>query len=165
MEVLKRQESYFEKQRRKSAMNTSHAAATVINAQPPLTEANTDLDKRTHLQYRLSCIFGAKDHALEQKFGLMDQDAPKTPKELVERIKSGMFTYTEEERADDETTWAFCNPYRGLRWRDPSLKEDRPGYNEAYKELKKTKLKVADSIAIKDPAVALEELYAWETSS
>lgn len=143
--------------RRKSAMQST--ANLQLNASVN-TEADVRFNERMYLEIRLSQVYGEKKDKLRKTYGLSDQNAPRSPKELVERIKSGMFVLPTDWAEDDECTpqWYMSR----IRWRDPSLTEDKDGYKVAALQLRTEYDKVLDSIKIKDPTEALPELQAWE---
>jgi hypothetical protein len=97
-------------------------------------EKTTEDVRREHFLVQLDAIYCKKDAELREKFGISVKKAPKTPKELVEWIKSGEYTFTKGYDPEDEDTWDTWEiPYYGIRW--TKVKEDRKGYDEAYKAL------------------------------
>lgn len=133
---------------------SAYAHATMIAA-----PADPDAAKRCRLEYRLNDIYVTKKNELRKKFGLIDDDEPKNPKEMDERIKAGKFII--KGLNDDKPRNWFCW-YEALRWRDPAVKEDQDGFDAAKKDLKKAFVETQDIIAIKDPEAGLEAMKAFE---
>lgn len=147
-----------EQPNKESAMDTR----VNITAPAPLTEANTEQDKRTYLRDRAWGVYNAKTIAAEKQFGLVDMDCPKTPQEFVDRIKNGLFIFDNPDNASDSDYWQWNNPVSDIRWRDPAVKGDKEGFKAAREVLKAEHIKLKDSIQIKDPVESLAELQAWE---
>lgn len=128
-------------------------------------------EKRSYLRNRLTDIRYQKASKLEKEFGLLDDDAPKTPQEYVDRIKSGMVTFpTDEEFIKNNANmsfngWCALKPGSTLRWRDPAVKEDRDGYHKAMTAFEATETPVYDAIAIEDPKDALDAVQAHEQAT
>ena len=66
---------------------------------------------------------------LKKQFGLVDDEAPVTPAELVKRIADGKYTIDKEHL--DYKSWGAEGAVRYIRWRDPSVVEDKAGYKAA----------------------------------
>jgi hypothetical protein len=101
-------------------------------------EKTTEDVRREHFLGELHSIFCKKENELQEKFGLSIPKSPKNPKELVEWIKAGDFTFvkTYDPEADEDEDDGWCrydNPIHGIRW--TKVKEDRKGYEEARKVL------------------------------
>lgn len=100
-------------------------------------EKTTEDVRREHFLDELSIIYSKKVSELREKFGLDIPKSPKTPKELVEWIKAGEYSFIkgyDPEADDDEDNWCrYEPPYHGIRW--TKVKEDRKGYDEAFKAL------------------------------
>lgn len=119
-----------------------------------------DQTKRAYLQNRLEGQSYAKDIELQKQFGLMDDDAPTTPTELVERIKEGKYAINKEY--EDKKVY---DPARYIRWRDPSVKEDKEGYTLALKAKDKASTATLDQIKIANPEAALKALQDFEAAT
>lgn len=141
----------------------NYATATVHAA---TTETQ---DQRKYLQRRLEDIYYMKERPLFAAFGLTDDEAPTTPKELKARIADGKFTIIglpkDDEDEDDFDDCFYGSWSRLIRWRDPAKKADQDGYEAARKALKNEYQKAMDTIKIDDVKAGLEAvkaLEAWE---
>jgi hypothetical protein len=152
---------YCNKKEGNNPMN--YATATV---QAGTTETQ---DQRKYLTQRLEEIFWELQRPLEAKFGLTDDKAPTTPKELKERIASGKFTIIglpkdgdDEDEYDDDYFGCYTSWHRLLKWRDPSKKSDFEGFEAANKELRDLRQKTLDIIKIDEPKAGLDAIKALE---
>ena len=133
----------------------SYASAQII-------ADTTEKDQRAYLTDRLYTIEFQHKDALRKQFGLIDDEAPRTAADFVKRIADGKYTIDKEKMDKDS-----YDPARYIRWRDPSLVEDKPGYEAA-------KLKLADAYrTAKDAAIlspiaeakaAMDTFKAWSLS-
>ena len=121
------------------------------------TPATETQDQRKYLQSRLQDVYGAKKSPLQAQFGLIDDDAPETMKDLQERIAAGKFTFLDEKDARPYHHWTEM-----LRWRDPAKKADQDGYTAAKTELKAKYQAALDTIKIDEPKAGLEAVKALE---
>jgi len=117
-------------------------------------------DKVYYLEGRINSIASEKIIALSNQFGINDDPDPRTPAELVARITAGKYILP------DPAKRKAYNALDGIRWRDPSVKEDMDGYNAAISALKVQKIAAKDIIMVKDPATdglaALQAFEAWQ---
>lgn len=147
----------YKKQEGNNPMN--YATATVHAA---TTETQ---DQRNYLQSRLEDIYYTKERPLYAQFGLTDDEAPTTPKELKARITDGKFVIIGLPKDDAEDDFDDCY-YGGwsrlIRWRDPAKKADQGGYEAARKELKDEYQKALDVVKIDDVKAGLEAVKALE---
>ena len=133
----------------------SYASAQII-------ADTTEKDQRAYLTDRLYSIESNHKDALRKQFGLIDDEAPRTAAEFVKRIADGKYTIDKEKMDKDS-----FDPARYIRWRDPSVVEDKPGYEAA-------KLKLADAYRtakdaailspIADAKAAMDTFKAWSLS-
>lgn len=122
----------------------------------------TEKDQRRFAGDRLVTIFYDKKSALKKQFGLIDDEAPKTPAEFIKRIADGMYTI-DKDKMDKET----YGPERYIRWRDPSKVEDKAGYDAAKKALEDAYTKAKDKVALgaaADLLAAVEAFDGWTLS-
>lgn len=115
-------------------------------------------DKIYYLQTRVNTIDYTKDQELRKQFGLVDDDAPRSAVEFVKRIQDGKFTL--KDGADKNA----YRPSEYIRWRDPSVKEDKDGYVVAENALRKMVQATVDIVNIKsadDGLTAVQALEAW----
>lgn len=115
---------------------------------------------QNYLENRLSGVIMTKEQTLRKDFGLVDDERPQTPKDLIERITSGKFTVPSDkmENADYE-------PIRRFRWRDPSVKEDHAGYKTACGLMQDASTEVLDAIHIQTKEEALKAIKEYETKT
>jgi len=140
------------KKKDKSPMN--YASATVI------AQDNTERDQRRFLSEQLYTAYYTAKTALERKFGLIDDEAPKTLLDTVKRIQDGLFVIPEKYK--DEKVYGGLGH---LRWRDPKTVEDKDGFEAAKDELKKARNAVERTITILSPAEGLKALQDFEAAN
>lgn len=146
--------------------------ADVKRTRDYLTSRNKEEEKDTNMyQYddvqaakqrlkdRVNSVSGYDtDDKLQKKFGLRDDDLPKTADEFLQRVKESKIVVPSKEDAkyhDQYDLW-------GIRFRDPDLKEDTDGYKEARTELKEHTIKAIDEIMVYAPAEGLKSLQKFE---
>lgn len=149
---------------KKEGNNPMNYATATVHAATTETQ-----DQRKYLQRRLEDIYIRKERPLYAAFGLTDDVAPSTPKELKARIADGKFTIIglpkDEEDEDDFDDCYYGGWSRLIRWRDPAKKADQDGYDAARKALQDEFQKAMDTIKIDDVKAGLEAvkaLEAWE---
>lgn len=125
-------------------------------------EKTTEDVRREHFLVELDKIYLRRHAELCEKFGLSVAKSPKTPKELVEWIKAGEYTFTKDYDPEDDESWdRWESPLHGFRW--TKVKEDRKGFNEAEKVLAAEKRKFVNEIwAELDPANFIKILEKFE---
>lgn len=116
-----------------------------------------DTNARQYIEGRLMVIYHNKSGALQKDFGLVDDERPTTAKELIARITEGKFQVSEDKMERDS-----YSPIDYFRWRDPSVKEDKAGYDTAINTMKAAKTEVEDTIMVGTPSDALTALKAFE---
>lgn len=135
----------------------SYASATVVAAE------SIEAGQRYAVRSALSTAFEKAKLGLKKQFGLIDDDAPKTPTELVERIAAGK--YTIDAKDADYEGWDASSAVRYVRWRDPAVVEDKAGYKAARADLdaayEDAKLKAILS-PVADLLQLVEDFKAWK---
>ena len=129
-------------------------------------DKHIESSKINYLNDRASQVFYKKADELPRKFGLEDDAAPRSVSEFLKRIQDGKFMYKDETKKDTEGY--FYRPYEGIRWRDPSVKEDNAGHKAAYEALSAAYQDTKDTIAIGTPAeglAAVKTLEAWTSTA
>lgn len=124
------------------------------------TKMNIEREKIAYLQDRIYTIVSQADTALERKFGLIDDETPRNPKELVDRITSGKYVLPEK----NEERYGY-GPLHGMKWRDPSVVTDRDGYKAAEAALSKSAQPIKDAINILPADQALKMLQDFEATT
>lgn len=119
------------------------------------TEDNLQRTKIQYLQNRLSEAEYEKSYDFQKQFGLQNDAAPATAREVVKRIQDGKFILPEITRDGG---------YHSITWRDPAVKQDVEGYNAAWEKAQELVQSTKDIIMIKTPAEGLAALQAFETS-
>lgn len=127
-----------------------------------------DREKRGYLGDRLFQVYRKHFADMETKFGLVDDKPPRSPKELFERLTSGRFVVTDNQfeitDKDDAKNFSGYDPVaEHIRWRDPSVKEDREGFKAAEKVLEQAQIKARDQIKILSPEEGLKALQEFES--
>lgn len=113
-----------------------------------------------YLRDRQEANFCQKDEQLHKDFGLRDNDAPRTIKDMIDRITTGQYVIrTDKEEVED------YNPLRFIRWRNPATQEDQAGYKLAKEAMYKANTKVSDAIMVKTPTEALTAVEEFQTAT
>lgn len=115
--------------------------------------------KRDHLYMRLNRAESDKTRELEQFFGLMDDDWPTNPKELVKRIQEGRFVIRERNECD------FDGALEGIRFRDPAKKEDHDGFRKAHDAMYEAYRDAQDAVAILEPLDGLKAVNEFKAKT
>jgi len=145
---------------KENTMNTLNVVASAAQTPTQSLEQET----RNYLRSRLSKSYFDKCDELRPAFGLNDDPAPLTPKEVIERITSGMYLLPPEDDYNDaDLTW--YRPWDAIRWRDPAKKKDRIGFSLATKTLQKDRDATLDAIMTLDSKAALEALQKFESTT
>ena len=87
---------------------------------------------------------------LKHKFNLVDDNPPNCGKELVQRILDGKYTIPETN-----ASWNY--PY-GIRWHDPSKKEDKEGFKTAWDSFCTAEQRATDTANVLTAAEGLAAL-------
>lgn len=122
-----------------------------------LPSQSDEAQKREYLAARVRRIQDDLAHDGRKTYGLVDDESPDTPTELVKRIQDGKFVIP-KEYADK----ALYDPIRYIKWRDPDLKEDWDGHKDFCDRLSKEATKTLDIVKIADPADGLKAIQALE---
>jgi hypothetical protein len=112
-----------------------------------------------YLSERAYSIKNEKRTALARKFGIIDDEAPETAQELVDRILAGKFVLGEKK---DRTHYS---PVQNIQWRDPAITKDEVGFKAAAEKLAKEHQKVVDTIQILPPEQGLKALQEYEAAT
>jgi len=153
---------FVSKEKKEPTMNTLNIVASAAQSGAQTLEQDT----REYLRARLSKSFWSKTEGLRPAFGLEDDKPPATPKEVIERITSGMYMLPkDDEEGEDENDLNWYRPWDAIRWRDPAKKKDRDGYKLALKTLEKDRDASLDIIMTSDSKVGLEALQKFESTT
>lgn len=125
------------------------------------TTMDTNANTKYYLNNRLRNVGYDFENQLTKAFGLVDDDRPRTAKDLVDRITSGQYVLPKENDDSDYEPDAF----HSIRWRNPELKADRVSYEKAWAKMDKAKVAVHDLIEVADPVVALKALQEFEATA
>jgi len=125
----------------------------------------TDQRQRDHLISRLHSIKNDKAQELRNTFGIGEMPAPRTPSEMVERIKEGKFKVEHTDELNDSYNEFYYSPWHFIKWIDPSVKEDRPAYDAAEKKLDKLYDDTRDEIIVADVEKGLAALRQFESTA
>lgn len=122
---------------------------------------NTIPAEKTYLISRLdNSNYKVLNNILPTKFGLTDDDRPRTANDLVARITAGTYIVSK-----DNGDSRMYDPLDAIRWRDPKVVEDKAGYAAAEKVLKIAYTATKDQIIVKDIDTGLTALQAFETAN
>jgi hypothetical protein len=139
--------------KKEEPMNTAVSAISVSN------EKSQEAKAFDRILNRMREALSTKDAALLKEFGMVNEDAPRTPKALVQRILDGLFVIP--ETYEDQ----YCyNPSEYITWRDPNVKKDKAGYEAARKVLDKKYEEVVDNIYVSTVEEGLKVFNKFENS-
>ena len=128
--------------------------ASISSATAILSSETIEKDQRRSLKDALYTAFRSKVDAAKKQFGIVGDDRPATPAELVARIQAGKFVLNDQYK-----DYNAYNVTEYIEWRDPSVKKDEDAYKAARKALDTAhdalKLKVA-IIPVADALAAVE---------
>lgn len=123
-------------------------------------EMNQISPEKTYLSRRLDNIEYNVQRSLPKKFGLQDNDRPRTPNELISQITSGKYVVA-KGREDTK----IYDPMDFIRWRDPTTVEDQAGHDAAVAKLHADTQAARDVIVVKDLDSGLKALQDFETAN
>jgi hypothetical protein len=140
--------------------NANYATAAIVN-----TTSDTERKIR-YFTDRLYELRSEKSDDLREQFGIQDAKPPKTPLELIQRIKDGQFVIRKSDRERDEfdggDVW-YGDAWSSIRFRDPAVKRDEEGYDRGYEALDKAYSAAKDQLyAGTDPVKVLADFQAWK---
>lgn len=118
----------------------------------------TNTPEKDYLLCRVRKIFDDKLNAAESFYHMYNDPTPHTPKELVDRIKAGL--YVIPEGADEFDG----NPLYTIEWRDPNAKKDTEGYKKYKEMLKLLRTKAQDTIVVKSLDEGLAAVQEFENT-
>lgn len=123
-----------------------------------------DLIKTSYLENELYAVSYAKEKDARKVFYMDADQAPTTPKEYVERIKAGTFTFKDRfTNADGEWLNGYGGCYTAdyaIEWR--TVPADKVGYKAALDKVKVAMKDAERTIKIGTPAEGLAALKAFE---
>jgi len=133
-------------------------------------EKMLDLNQKRidHLTQRLNDATRSHIESLRPFYNLEDEDAPRSLKQLADRIKEGRYIIVNDNGTEDldQPTIGYFELYyslgRNFRWRDPAKKLDTEGYNAAIARRDKASRDVMDVIIIKDADAGLAAVQEFE---
>jgi len=114
---------------------------------------------RPYLRDRLCNVFNDGRRALAGKFYLLEDNAPQTAKQFVERIQEGKFQLP---TTDDNGITAYGTGPYGLIYRDPAQVADKDGYEAALKLLRDAKQEAIDVVNTLDETQSLQALKDFQ---
>ena len=126
--------------------------------------------KTNYLLSRFSSVKSDIRGTLNKQFGLVNDDAPYTAQDLVDRITSGKYILPTEKEAElyRQCYYGSSNPINIIKWRDPSIVEDKAGFKLAEEQLEVASQDVQDAIMIKtndEALAAIKEFESWKPTS
>lgn len=130
------------------------------------TPMNTERD---YLNRRLDETVRKLDQNLSKQFHLGESTAPKTYKEMIDWIKNDKFEIDKKQAKMIDLYIEEDNVYYGsfldgIVWTGAGFKNDREGYDAAYKVMRKAFQEAKDIVNTSDAAAglkALQEFEAW----
>jgi len=113
---------------------------------------------RQYFKNRARGIGNKKADELRKLFGLVDDDAPRTPTELVKRIMDGKFVISKEYADKD-----VYRPSDYIQWRDPAIVKDKEGFDAAWKLFDVATNNARDAVMALSADQAMPIVQALET--
>lgn len=125
---------------------------------PRMSGTVTEIDRqRSYLTGRLTGIVNDKEELARSFFGLVDDDRPRSPKEVVDRILAGQIVLPKDA---DKPSWE-C-PLNRIRWRDPAKVENTTGFQTFLKTMETASVETLDTIITTDAATGLKAMQAFK---
>ena len=115
---------------------------------------------KNYLNSRRSDAYYNKLREAEKTFHINEDPAPKTPKELADRLAAGQYTIRDAQE-DNKDKW-YGSIKSHIEWRDPKTPADKAGYAAFEVLLDKQNILAQDAIMVKTPADGLAALQAFE---
>lgn len=125
-----------------------------------------DSETKNFILTRLSTAAATKKTALKTTYGLVDDAAPKTPKELVDRILAGNIVLPKD--ADDKDRYSYYgirDMFETIRFRDPKVLEDKDGYKVAADKVDLAVKTTEETIVVLDAQTGLKALQDFEAAT
>lgn len=122
-------------------------------------DKHIESSKINYLSDRIENAYYKANDKARKAFGLEDDTPPQTAEDFIKRIQDGKFMLNDETKKKN-----VYEPSRYIRWRDPSVKEDKEGFEADMKEFGALQQDARDAVAVLSPAEALAEvkkLDAW----
>jgi len=121
----------------------------------------TETEKqRNYLINRLVNAGHEQMHQLERHFGIADDEAPKTWKDLTDRIAKGRYVLPKNDQEGFGSRSLYDLDYT-LRWRDPATVEDHEGFKVANEKRLAAQTAAKDQIMVSNPKEGLEALNTF----
>jgi len=141
-------ENHLYPTKKEQPMNTNIYATL----EAPQTRDHT----KEYLKDRLSSVRSNRDMKAQIKFGLEADFFPRLAEDVVDRIKSGLYTINQERDGD------CYNPWDAIEWRDPAIKKDFQGYKRWQESEKQPYLAAKDTVVVKSYDEGLKALQDYE---
>src|SRR5260221_14595950 len=126
------------------------------------TNMNLYREQIRYVQSRAHEIFSNKDNEARTLFKLENDEAPKTFKEMQERIASGKYILDEKREAYELEAGYYLEPLRFITWRDPAVPADQVGYDAFKTKLRTAYQTLEDEVNLGDPEGLLQSLKPFE---
>jgi hypothetical protein len=123
------------------------------------TLAPIDGQQKAYLLNRVRSIRADKESMLLTRYNIVDDPAPVSAEELVERITQGKYIITPK----DPRRYDY-SPFDRITWRDPAKVKDEAGHLKALEVLQAMKTKVKDAIWIGTPEDGLKAVQEFEAA-
>ena len=146
---LKQKVANKKQEKKMNYLNTNYAVACC----PPQTEQKQE---KMYMVERMEMIKDEKVLDLRRRFGLEDDEAPRTAEDFLKRIEDKQFKLREK------TAW-LPSFWDRVQWRDPAKELDQDGFNKAYEELMEAFANTMDEVVVLpevDGLAALNEFKA-----
>lgn len=116
-----------------------------------------------YLVNRAADAHSIQNRELQKTFGMVNDEQPRTAEELINRVLAGKYILKDSSKEVNTS-----RPADYVIWRDPSVKEDKAGYEAATKELDKQYTITKDAVmsgVYADGLKAVNDLAAWTPTS
>jgi hypothetical protein len=145
----------IKKKKQETEMNYVGFASTGNCAVASCCSPQQEKQEKVYMVERLGMLKTEKEHDLRQKFGLDDDDAPRTAEEFLKRIEDKQFKLREK------TGW-LTSFYDRVQWRDPAKDIDQEGFDAAYEELMDVFANTMDEVVVLPEAEGLAALNEFK---
>lgn len=122
--------------------------------------------KAQYLSNRMNEVYHEKRNDGMAHFHMDDNQRPKSPKEMVERIKAGDFKFDTESTKEDgswKSKYGMCSASSGIDWN--TIPPDEDGYKAFRDKLDAAKEKALDRIRVLTPAEGLATLEEFQAAT
>lgn len=128
------------------------------------TGGSLEQQQKGYLLGRIQSICWQHESDLRKAYNLENDTYPTTPEEYVKRIKDGLYEIKKPDVEEEGRKIYYERPFYYLRFRDPSKKPDRDGFDKAMEILYDARTATTDLIMVGDAQAGLAAVQKFETT-